>query len=73
MGENIEVSLKSRVEAVLFTTAKALNAKEIGDILGEEEDVAQDALLDLIMDYSSRDGAVGWELFWNSAYIKKPI
>ena len=50
--------LKSRIEAVLFTTAKALSAKEIGEILGVEEEAAEDALLELIMDYSSRDGAL---------------
>ena len=50
--------LKSRIEAVLFTTAKALSAKEIGEILGVEEEVAEEALLELIMDYSSRDGAL---------------
>lgn len=50
--------LKSRIEAVLFTTAKALSAKEIGEILGIEEEVTEEALLELIMDYSSRDGAL---------------
>lgn len=50
--------LKSRIEAVLFTTAKALSTKEIGEILGVEEDAAEEALLELIMDYSSRDGAL---------------
>lgn len=50
--------LKSRIEAVLFTTAKALSAKEIGEILGVEEETAEEALLELIMDYSSRDGAL---------------
>ena len=29
--------LKSRIEAVLFTTAKALSIKEIAEILGEED------------------------------------
>lgn len=50
--------LKSRIEAVLFTTAKTLQAKEIAEILGEETDTVEEALLDLIMDYSSRDGAL---------------
>lgn len=61
------VQLKSRVEAVLFTTAKALNAKEIGEILNVEEDVAEEALLELIMDYSSRDGAL--EIDDDNGYI----
>lgn len=50
--------LKSRIEAVLFTTAKALSAKEIGDILETDADTVEEALLELIMDYSSRDGAL---------------
>lgn len=50
--------LKSRIEAVLFTTAKALSAKEIGEILEADTETVEDALLELIMDYSSRDGAL---------------
>lgn len=50
--------LKSRIEAVLFTTAKALSAKEIGEILETDADTVEEALLELIMDYSSRDGAL---------------
>lgn len=51
-------NLKSRIEAVLFTTAKALQAKEIAEILCEQPDTVEEALLELIMDYSSRDGAL---------------
>ena len=50
--------LKSRIEAVLFTTAKALTAKEIAEILDTDIDAVEEALLELIMDYSSRDGAL---------------
>ena len=51
-------SLKSRIEAVLFTTAKVLQIKDIAEILGEEDlDAVEDAMLDLIMDYS-RDSAL---------------
>ena len=50
--------LKSKIEAVLFTTAKALKIKEIAEILGCEAEVAEEALLELIMDYASRDGAL---------------
>lgn len=50
--------LKSRIEAVLFTTAKALKLKEIAEILGSEVEETEEALLELIMDYSSRDGAL---------------
>ena len=51
--------LKARIEAVLFTTAQALSIKEIAEILGEEDvDKVEEAMLDLIMDYSSREGAL---------------
>lgn len=50
--------LKSKIEAVLFTTAKALKVKEIAEILSCEPDDAEEALLELIMDYASRDGAL---------------
>lgn len=50
--------LKSKIEAVLFTTAKALKLKEIAEILGTELEETEEALLELIMDYSSRDGAL---------------
>jgi len=51
--------LKARIEAVLFTTAQALSIKEIADILNEEDaDKVEEAMLELIMDYSSREGAL---------------
>ena len=40
--------LKSKVEAVLFTTARALEAKEIAEFLGEEVDKIEEALVELI-------------------------
>ena len=59
--------LKARIEAVLFTTAKALSAKEIGEILEVEPEAAEEALLELIMDYSSRDGVL--EIDDDNGYI----
>ncbi|MCQ2739425.1 MAG: SMC-Scp complex subunit ScpB [bacterium] len=50
--------LKSRIEAVLFITAKVLQVEEIAEILGEESDIVEEALLELIMDYASREGAL---------------
>ena len=51
--------LKARIEAVLFTTAQALSIKEIADILNEDDvDTVEQAMLDLIMDYASREGAL---------------
>lgn len=53
-----ETALKSRVETVLFVTAKALFPSEIAEILGEKEDEIENALLELMFDYSSREGAL---------------
>ena len=50
--------LKSRIEAVLFITARAVSLDEIANILGEETETIEEAILELIMDYSSRDGAL---------------
>ncbi|MCQ2957939.1 MAG: SMC-Scp complex subunit ScpB [Candidatus Gastranaerophilales bacterium] len=52
------MSLKARIETVLFVTAKALSANEIAEILEEEPDNVEEALLDLINDYSFREGAL---------------
>ena len=52
------MSLKSKIEAVLFITARALEIKEIAQVLEEDELVVEEALLELMFDYSSRDGAL---------------
>ena len=52
------MALKSRVETVLFITSKAMSAQEIAEILHESPDDVEEALLELIMDYSSRDSAL---------------
>ncbi|MGN0192663.1 MAG: SMC-Scp complex subunit ScpB [Candidatus Gastranaerophilaceae bacterium] len=52
------MNLKSRIEAVLFVTGKAVSIKEIAQILETEESETEEAMLDLIMDYSSREGAL---------------
>ena len=50
--------LKSRIEAVLFITARAVTLDEIATILDEETEKIEEAILELIMDYSARDGAL---------------
>ena len=50
--------LKSRIEAVLFITARAVSLDEIATILGEETETIEEAILELIMDYSTREGAL---------------
>ncbi len=52
------MDLKSRIEAVLFVTGRAVELKEIAEILGAEEPEVEEAILELIMDYSARDGAL---------------
>ncbi len=53
-----KTDLKSRIEAVLFLTGKAVTLKEIAEILKAEETEIEDSMLELIMDYSSRNGAL---------------
>lgn len=50
--------LKSRIEAVLFITSRAVTLDEIATILDEETENIEEGILELIMDYSSRDGAL---------------
>lgn len=50
--------LKSRIEAVLFITARAVTTDEISNILDAEKEDIEEAMLELIMDYSSREGAL---------------
>ena len=50
--------LKSRIEAVLFVTAKVLQINDIAEILEEDPAIVEEALLELIMDYASREGAL---------------
>lgn len=51
-------TLKSRIEAVLFITARAVTTDEISNILDAEKEDIEEAMLELIMDYSSREGAL---------------
>jgi len=52
------MTLKCRVEAVLFVTGKAASVEEIAEILKKDPDEIEEALLDLIMEYSSRESAL---------------
>ncbi len=51
-------NLKAKVEAVLFITARAMQPLEISELLNIPEEEIENALLDLMFDYSSRDGAL---------------
>jgi len=50
--------LKCRIEATLFVIGKAATVEEIAEIIGREPQEVEEALLDLIMDYSSRETAL---------------
>lgn len=52
------MSLKQKIETVLFVTAKAMTVEEIAEILNEDKDEIENSLLDLIMDYASRETAL---------------
>ena len=58
MEQQLQAQLKSRIEAVLFTTAKTLQIKDIADILEAKPEDVEEAMLELIMDYASREGAL---------------
>ncbi len=51
-------TLKARIEAVLFITARAVTTDEISNILDAEKEDIEEAMLELIMDYSAREGAL---------------
>lgn len=52
------MSLKCRIEAALFVVGKAASIEEIAEILNEDPVEVEETLLDLIMDYSSRETAL---------------
>ena len=52
------MSLKSKIEATLFVTGKAMKINEISGIVKADAKEVEEALLELIMDYASQDGAL---------------
>lgn len=52
------MSLKAKIEAVLFMTEKPLRAQAIAGIVGEDVQVVRQALLDLIHEYEERQGGL---------------
>lgn len=52
------MSLKAKVESVLFMSDKPLRAQAVATILGEELQSVRQALLELIHDYESRAGGL---------------
>lgn len=58
LDEQEMAQLKSKIEAVLFVTSRAMTIKEIAEIIEQDEMNIESALLDLMFDYSSREGAL---------------
>ena len=52
------MSLKAKLEAVLFMTDKPLRAQAIAGIVGEDVQIVRQALLDLIHEYEERAGGL---------------
>jgi len=52
------MTLKARIEAVLFVIGKAATVEEIAELLKEDPTDVEAELLDLIMDYSGRETAL---------------
>ena len=52
------MSLKCRVEAALFVIGKAATIEELSEILNEDAFAVEEALLELIGDYASRETAL---------------
>jgi segregation and condensation protein B len=61
------MSLKSRIEAVLFLTDKPLRAQAVARIVNEDVQVVRQAILELIHDYETREG--GLEISDDDGYI----
>lgn len=52
------MSLKAKIEAILFLTEKPLRAQAIAGIVGEEVQLVRQSLLELIHDYEERQGGL---------------
>lgn len=61
------MSLKAKVEAVLFLTEKPMRAQAVARIVNEDVQVVRQAILDLIHDYEERKG--GLEISDDDGYI----
>ncbi|HSA06197.1 MAG TPA: SMC-Scp complex subunit ScpB [Candidatus Gastranaerophilales bacterium] len=52
------MTLKCRIEAALFVIGKAVTVEEIAEIVKAKPEEVESELLDLLMDYSSRESAL---------------
>lgn len=61
------MSLKSKIEAVLFLTDKPLRAQAVARMVNEDVQVVRQAILELIHEYETREG--GLEIADDDGYI----
>src|SRR5579883_2433902 len=61
------MSLKSKIEAVLFLTDKPLRAQAVARIVNEDVQIVRQAILELINDFETRQG--GLEISDDDGYI----
>ncbi len=61
------MSLKAKIESVLFLTEKPVRAQAIARIVNEDVQIVRQAILELIHDYENRDGAL--EIADDDGYI----
>jgi segregation and condensation protein B len=61
------VSLKAKVEAILFLTDKPLKAQAIGRIVNEDVQIVRQSILELIHDYEGRES--GLEITDDDGYM----
>lgn len=61
------MSLKAKIESVLFLTEKPVRAQAIARIVNEDVQLVRQAILELIRDYENRDGAL--EIADDDGYI----
>lgn len=61
------MSLKAKIESVLFLTEKPVRAQAIARIVNEDVQIVRQAILELIRDYENREGAL--EIADDDGYI----
>ncbi|MBY0547120.1 MAG: SMC-Scp complex subunit ScpB [Candidatus Obscuribacterales bacterium] len=61
------MSLKGKIEAMLFLTDKPLRAQAISKLVGEDVQLVRQSLLELVHDYEERDG--GLEIADEDGYV----
>ncbi len=61
------MSIKAKIEAILFLTAKPIKAQAIAALLNEDSSLVRQTILSLIQEYENKDGAL--EIASENGYI----